>query len=97
MGGIAVTMVGHPFDTIKVRLQCQSMEKPIYCECTGRIWDGVVFSGPGGGGWRGGRGGGVRVAVGAMVVVLHVACRCRGQQESQACEGCAERAIIRPG
>lgn len=32
MGGIAVTMVGHPFDTIKVRLQTQPMDKPIYCE-----------------------------------------------------------------
>ena len=27
-----MTAVGHPFDTIKVRLQCQSMEKPIYGE-----------------------------------------------------------------
>lgn len=33
MGGISVTMVGHPFDTIKVRLQTQPMDKPIYCEC----------------------------------------------------------------
>lgn len=32
MGGISVTMVGHPFDTIKVRLQTQPMDKPIYCE-----------------------------------------------------------------
>jgi hypothetical protein len=32
MGGIAVTMVGHPFDTIKVRLQTQPMDKPIYGE-----------------------------------------------------------------
>lgn len=32
MGGISVTMVGHPFDTIKVRLQTQPMNKPIYGE-----------------------------------------------------------------
>lgn len=34
-GGIAVTLVGHPFDTIKVRLQTQPTDKPIYCECAG--------------------------------------------------------------
>jgi len=32
-GGISVTLVGHPFDTLKVRLQTQPMDKPIYCEC----------------------------------------------------------------
>ena len=31
-GGISVTLVGHPFDTLKVRLQTQPMDKPIYCE-----------------------------------------------------------------
>jgi hypothetical protein len=31
-GGIAVTAVGHPFDTIKVRLQTQPMANPIYGE-----------------------------------------------------------------
>ena len=31
-GGIAVTLVGHPFDTTKVRLQTQSSTNPIYCE-----------------------------------------------------------------
>ena len=30
-GGIAVTLVGHPFDTVKVRLQTQDFAKPIYC------------------------------------------------------------------
>ena len=30
-GGIAVTFVGHPFDTVKVRLQTQDFAKPIYC------------------------------------------------------------------
>lgn len=29
-GGIAVTLVGHPFDTLKVRLQTQSATKPVY-------------------------------------------------------------------
>ncbi|KAG1662642.1 hypothetical protein FOA52_009627 [Chlamydomonas sp. UWO 241] len=29
-GGISVTLVGHPFDTLKVRLQSQPMDKPIY-------------------------------------------------------------------
>ena len=32
-GGISVTLVGHPFDTIKVRLQTQSATNPMYCEC----------------------------------------------------------------
>lgn len=45
-GGIAVTAVGHPFDTIKVRLQCQSMEKPIYAgvvDCAKKTvqWEGL--------------------------------------------------------
>ena len=31
-GGIVVTFVGHPFDTVKVRLQTQDSAKPIYCE-----------------------------------------------------------------
>lgn len=31
-GGISVTLVGHPFDTLKVRLQTQSQTKPLYCE-----------------------------------------------------------------
>lgn len=29
-GGIAVTLVGHPFDTLKVRLQTQSVTNPVY-------------------------------------------------------------------
>ena len=32
-GGISVTLVGHPFDTLKVRLQTQSQAKPLYSEC----------------------------------------------------------------
>lgn len=31
-GGISVTLVGHPFDTLKVRLQTQSQAKPLYSE-----------------------------------------------------------------
>lgn len=31
-GGISVTLVGHPFDTLKVRLQTQPVDKPLYCE-----------------------------------------------------------------
>ena len=27
-----VTLVGHPFDTVKVRLQTQSTTHPTYCE-----------------------------------------------------------------
>lgn len=30
-----MTLVGHPFDTLKVRLQTQPVDKPIYCECGG--------------------------------------------------------------
>uniref|UniRef100_A0A0B8RS91 Mitochondrial basic amino acids transporter n=1 Tax=Philothamnus irregularis TaxID=1899461 RepID=A0A0B8RS91_9SAUR len=30
VGGAAGVLVGHPFDTVKVRLQVQSMEKPLY-------------------------------------------------------------------
>ncbi|CAG9463121.1 unnamed protein product [Pedinophyceae sp. YPF-701] len=29
-GGVVVTLVGHPFDTLKVRLQTQPADKPIY-------------------------------------------------------------------
>ena len=30
VGGISVVAVGHPFDTLKVRLQTQSVTKPVY-------------------------------------------------------------------
>ena len=36
-GGIVVTFVRHPFDTVKVRLQTQDMAKPIYCKYSCRI------------------------------------------------------------
>ncbi len=45
-GGIAVVAVGHPFDTVKVRLQSQSISKPIYSgafDCVKKTlaWEGV--------------------------------------------------------
>ena len=45
-GGIAVTLTGHPFDTLKVRLQTQSATKPIYSgvvDCLVKTvrWEGV--------------------------------------------------------
>ena len=45
-GGIAVVAVGHPFDTVKVRLQSQSVTKPIYSgafDCVKKTlaWEGV--------------------------------------------------------
>ncbi len=36
-GGISVTLVGHPFDTLKIRLQSQPMDRPIYGELHG-VW-----------------------------------------------------------
>lgn len=46
VGGIAVTMVGHPFDTVKVRLQTQPSVNPIYngaIDCVKKTlqWEGV--------------------------------------------------------
>ncbi len=32
-GGLAVVAVGHPFDTVKIRLQTQPSVNPIYSEC----------------------------------------------------------------
>ena len=45
-GGIAVTMVGHPFDTLKVRLQTQSSTNPVYAgtvDCFKKTlqWEGI--------------------------------------------------------
>lgn len=45
-GGISVTLVGHPFDTLKVRLQTQPMDKPIYSgvlDCARKTvqWEGL--------------------------------------------------------
>ncbi|KII60249.1 Mitochondrial substrate carrier family protein G [Thelohanellus kitauei] len=45
-GGIAVTLVGHPFDTLKVRLQTQCSTSPTYngvIDCLKKTikWEGV--------------------------------------------------------
>ncbi|GFR52096.1 hypothetical protein Agub_g14609 [Astrephomene gubernaculifera] len=45
-GGIAVTFVGHPFDTLKVRLQTQPVDKPVYSgvvDCARKTvqWEGL--------------------------------------------------------
>lgn len=45
-GGISVTLVGHPFDTLKVRLQTQSVTNPIYSgviDCARKTvqWEGL--------------------------------------------------------
>ncbi|MEW5300939.1 MAG: hypothetical protein WDW38_005150 [Sanguina aurantia] len=45
-GGISVTLVGHPFDTLKVRLQSQSMTNPLYAgvvDCARKTiqWEGL--------------------------------------------------------
>ncbi|KAL6763619.1 mitochondrial carrier [Haematococcus lacustris] len=45
-GGISVTLVGHPFDTLKVRLQTQPVDKPIYngvLDCAQKTikWEGL--------------------------------------------------------
>lgn len=46
VGGVAVTLVGHPFDTVKVRLQTQPTSNPIYSgavDCVRKTlqWEGV--------------------------------------------------------
>ena len=46
MGGMNVCFVGHPFDTLKVRLQTQPIDKPIYtgvkdCFIKTIKWEGV--------------------------------------------------------
>eukprot|EP01024_Parvocaulis_polyphysoides_P046432 TRINITY_DN4370_c1_g1_i1.p1 TRINITY_DN4370_c1_g1~~TRINITY_DN4370_c1_g1_i1.p1 ORF type:complete len:345 (-),score=37.40 TRINITY_DN4370_c1_g1_i1:808-1788(-) len=46
-GGVAVTFTGHPFDTLKVRLQMQPVDKPIYngmLDCAKKTiqWEGVM-------------------------------------------------------
>ena len=45
-GGVAICLVGHPFDTLKVRLQTQSVLKPVYsglkdCFLKTLEWEGV--------------------------------------------------------
>jgi len=46
VAGIAVCLVGHPFDTVKVRLQTQPINNPIYSgliDCVYRTlkWEGI--------------------------------------------------------
>jgi solute carrier family 25 carnitine/acylcarnitine transporter 20/29 len=46
LAGINVTLIGHPFDTLKVRLQTQSVENPLYkglVDCFRKTleWEGV--------------------------------------------------------
>ena len=43
-GGIVVTFVGHPFDTVKVRLQTQSASNPTYCESQWPHFDMLLWS-----------------------------------------------------
>ena len=45
-GGIGITLVGHPFDTLKVRLQTQPVNNPIYrgladCFMKTMKWEGI--------------------------------------------------------
>ena len=46
VAGIAVCLVGHPFDTLKVRLQTQPVSKPVYnglfdCFMKTLKWEGL--------------------------------------------------------
>lgn len=46
VGGIAVCLVGHPFDTLKVRLQTQPVDRPVYkglsdCFFKTLKWEGI--------------------------------------------------------
>lgn len=46
VAGIAVCLVGHPFDTLKVRLQTQPVDKPVYkgladCFLKTLKWEGL--------------------------------------------------------
>jgi hypothetical protein len=38
LSGINVTLVGHPFDTLKIRLQTQPTNNPIYSGLKGKIF-----------------------------------------------------------
>ncbi|EGD79686.1 hypothetical protein PTSG_10670 [Salpingoeca rosetta] len=48
VGGIALTLVGHPFDTVKVRLQTQPKTNPVYSstlDCVHKTWAQEGISG----------------------------------------------------
>lgn len=47
-GGIAVTLVGHPFDTLKVRLQTQPTNPPIYSGVVDCLQKTIKWEGPAG-------------------------------------------------
>ena len=47
-GGITVTLLGHPFDTVKVLLQTQSSKNPVYSGGGGRGEQGDQGGGRGG-------------------------------------------------
>lgn len=46
IAGINVTFVGHPFDTLKVRLQTQPQDKPIYKGLSDCFWKTIKWEGP---------------------------------------------------
>ena len=55
VSGIAVCLVGHPFDTLKVRLQTQPVDRPVYkglldCFVKTMKWEGIggLYKGVGG-------------------------------------------------
>lgn len=41
VGGVLTVLVGHPFDTVKVRLQTMSLDKPQY---KGKSWVQIFFA-----------------------------------------------------
>jgi len=46
VGGFAVTLVGHPFDTLKIRLQTQPSDKPIYTGLKDCFLKTIKWEGP---------------------------------------------------
>eukprot|EP00499_Haloplacidia_sp_CaronLabIsolate_P009736 CAMPEP_0196781954 /NCGR_PEP_ID=MMETSP1104-20130614/10456_1 /TAXON_ID=33652 /ORGANISM="Cafeteria sp., Strain Caron Lab Isolate" /LENGTH=282 /DNA_ID=CAMNT_0042152185 /DNA_START=23 /DNA_END=871 /DNA_ORIENTATION=+ len=48
MGGFAITLVGHPFDTMKVRLQTQPRDAPLYTGLVDCMRKTLQWEGPGG-------------------------------------------------
>lgn len=48
IAGVGITLVGHPFDTLKVRLQTQSHTNPIYSglgDCVAKTWKAEKLAG----------------------------------------------------
>eukprot|EP00918_Siedleckia_nematoides_P037511 GHVU01081320.1.p1 GENE.GHVU01081320.1~~GHVU01081320.1.p1 ORF type:complete len:307 (+),score=12.32 GHVU01081320.1:391-1311(+) len=48
VAGIAICLVGHPFDTLKVRLQTQPVHNPVYKGLTDCFLKTIKWEGPGG-------------------------------------------------